>query len=74
MEPNIELAGRAMLTDMLKRAALSPTQISRLVNGKITPKLDLAHRIEEMTGIPTEFWHNRNRGAAMWARVQEKKT
>lgn len=75
METDTEALGRKALTDLLRKGAgLKPSFTSGLVNGKKTPSLDLALRIEETTGLPPSFWKTPSRGAAMWSRLQENKT
>lgn len=72
METDTAALGRKALTERLKGADLKPSHISKLVNDKITPTLDVALKIEDLTGIPPHFWKSANRGAAMWARVQQE--
>lgn len=67
-----DTAGRKALSEKLrKEAGIRTAHASQLASGDKTPSLDLALRIEEMTGIPPAFWRSENRGAAMWARIQE---
>lgn len=72
MEIDTDKAGRELLRQVLKRAGYKDSHVSRMVNGGSTPSLDLALRIEDATGIPPRFWDCKNRGEAMWARIQEE--
>lgn len=75
METDTDALGRKALTDILRKTAgLKASFTSNLVNNKKSPSLDLALRIEELTGIPPQFWKSENRGAAMWARVQKEQS
>lgn len=72
METDTDALGRKALTDALRNTGLNSSHTSQLVNGGKTPSLDLALRIEETTGIPPSFWKSENRGASMWARIQQE--
>lgn len=74
MEIDTDALGRKALTDILRKTVgLSASFVSDLVSGKKSPALDQAYRIEELAGIPVEFWKiKENRGAAMWAWVQKE--
>lgn len=70
-----EALGRKALTDTLRKAGkLTSSYASLLVNGHKTPSLEKARELEDATGIPARFWsdHKINRGAAMWARIQQE--
>lgn len=67
-----EIAGRKALAEKLRVAVgLRSAHASQLASGDKSPSLDLALRIEEATGIPPFFWKSENRGAAMWARIEQ---
>lgn len=73
MTTETDTAGRKALAEKLRKGAgLRTAHASQLASGDKSPSLDLALRIEEATGIPPHFWKSENRGAAMWARIQEE--
>jgi hypothetical protein len=62
-----EAIGRKALSDALRnKVGLTPSYTSQLVTGAKSPSLDLALRIEEVSGIPPSIWRAEGRGAAVW--------
>lgn len=59
--------GAKALTDSLRTiVGLTSSYTTQLVKGPKKPSLDLAIKIEELTGIPPKLWKREDRAAAMW--------
>jgi|GEM_PF-3834654 transcriptional regulator with XRE-family HTH domain len=49
--------------DLRERAGLKKAYASQLASGVRRPSLELAVKIEDMTGIPPRFWIKRDEGS-----------
>lgn len=79
------LTGPERLVEYCKRSRLKQyeladlllmhnTTLSHVMSGKRRPGLDIAVRIEALTGIPVSAWADTARGTAVTKRSRAKKT